>query len=720
VHKTNQSRARNQDDERTKICVPKGGFDIHKFRHENHSSKLLSLTMQFLQPAALWFLPLLIVPVIIHLFHFRRYKKLYFSSLKFIQFVEKEQQSAKKLRQLLILLSRLLALFLLIIAFAQPVLKSSENIQTGKPILAIYMDNSFSMSAKGVEGELLSESRELVKRLLKKTSLETGILLHTNKLDGIEQRILTVNEAMEYVDKVTTSPLIRSLSDVLRWENQFLDKINETEFQIGSVRHFLISDFQRNMSQLDKVEKNNHTYIPVQLQPQSTENIAVDSVWFANPFHKKGNANELNIRLVNYAKKDALNIEVNVDLGKEKRATFLDIPAGKKVQTAFPFNEIQEGFVNGKVTISDRQLFWDDDFYFSYEVAKNASVLIINGKNVGDATQKAFGVEPFFLTQTINDLSFTKDVLKGKSLVVLNGLNELSSGFVSDLKEFSDNGGAIFIVPGGNIEKNSFNSLLRDIGLPTFTSQQTEGLKIDKINYNDPFFKGVFEKETDNLNAPSVAKAYRISGGDDYFPLIQFRNGQPLFIRNRQNHFLLTTSLDNAFSAFANNALFPILMLRAGEFSIKQLPVFALIGKDNRIRIHEEISTEQPLKMRHKSFEFIPTLQRNWPYSSIDISGMEALEKLQAGVYELFAPNKIGKLALNYDRNESVMDLLSKEDIQKLFAENGFNNVEINQIISGQSLTDISTDHTTNLWRWALLFALLFVLLEMLLLIFWK
>jgi hypothetical protein len=230
------------------------------------------------------------------------------------------------------------------------------------------MDNYFSMTAKGVEGELLSVSRELVKRILKKTSLETGILLHTNKLDGIEQRILTMNEALEYVDKVVPSPLIRSLSDVLRWENQFLDKINETEYQIGAVRHFLISDFQRNMSVLDKVEKNEHTYIPVQLQPQSTENIAVDSVWFANPFHKKGNPNELNVRLVNYAKKDALNMEVNVDLGSEKRATFLDIPAGKKIQTSFPFNEIQEGFVNGKVTISDRQLFWDDDFYFSYQV----------------------------------------------------------------------------------------------------------------------------------------------------------------------------------------------------------------------------------------------------------------------------------------------------------------------------------------------------------------
>lgn len=676
--------------------------------------------MQFLQPAALWFLPLLLVPVIIHLFHFRRYKKLYFSSLKFVQFIEKEQQSAKKLRQLLILIARLLALLFLILAFAQPVWKAQNTVQTGKPILAIYVDNSFSMTAKGVEGELLSEARELIKRLLNKTPIETGILLNTNKMDGIEQRILTINEANEYLDKISTSPLNRQLNDVLKWQNDFLERTDKNEFKIGTIKHVLVSDFQKNVSELKGSANENHSYYPVQLLPQSSENLAVDSVWFANPFHKKGVQNELFVRLVNYAEKDALNVEVNVNIGKDKRSTFVDIPAGKKIQTSFPYNELQEGFVDGKVTLSDRQLFWDDDFYFSYEVAKNAGVLVINGKNAGDYVQKAFGVEPFFQTQTIAEFSYTKDALKGKSLVVINGLNEISSGLADDLKEFATNGGSLFIIPGNAVNTASMNLLLGSVQLPSITAVQSDGLKIDKVNYKDPFFNGVFDKETESLNAGGISKAYRLSNSEGIFPLVKFRNGQPLFLRNSSNQFLLTTSLDASFSTFANHALFPVISLRAGEFSIKQLPVSATIGKDNRIVIHSEISAEEPLKMRNGKLEFIPVLQRNWPYSAIDISGMEALEKLNAGVFELFAPNKIGKLALNYDRSESIEELLQKGEIQKKFEENGYKNVSVNQVNAGQSLADISTDNTTNLWRWALLLALLFLLTEVALLTFWK
>ena len=133
--------------------------------------------MEFLYPNALWFLFLLAIPIIIHLFHFRRHKTLYFSSLKFIQFVEQENKSAKKLRNLLVLIARLLALIFLILAFAQPSFTDSkaEN-SVGKNVVAIYIDNSFSMSAKGTEGELLSEAREMARRIINNAPLETGFL----------------------------------------------------------------------------------------------------------------------------------------------------------------------------------------------------------------------------------------------------------------------------------------------------------------------------------------------------------------------------------------------------------------------------------------------------------------------------------------------------------------------------------------------------------------
>ena len=76
--------------------------------------------MEFVHPERLWFLFFLLIPIVIHLFHFRKRKTLYFSSLRFIQFLEKEQQSTRKLKHLLVLLTRILALSAIIFAFAQP------------------------------------------------------------------------------------------------------------------------------------------------------------------------------------------------------------------------------------------------------------------------------------------------------------------------------------------------------------------------------------------------------------------------------------------------------------------------------------------------------------------------------------------------------------------------------------------------------------------------
>ena len=117
--------------------------------------------MELVYPKLLWLLSLLIIPVLIHLFHFRRYKTLFFSSLKFIKFIEQENKSTKKLKNLLILFARLLALTSIILAFAQPIIQKGKlKHSAGKNVLAIYIDNSFSMSAKGSEGELISEARE--------------------------------------------------------------------------------------------------------------------------------------------------------------------------------------------------------------------------------------------------------------------------------------------------------------------------------------------------------------------------------------------------------------------------------------------------------------------------------------------------------------------------------------------------------------------------------
>ena len=680
--------------------------------------------MEFLYPNALWFLFLLAIPIIIHLFHFRRHKTLYFSSLKFIQFVEQENKSAKKLRNLLVLIARLLALIFLILAFAQPSFTDSkaEN-SVGKNVVAIYIDNSFSMSAKGTEGELLSEAREMARRIINNAPLETGFLLNTNKLDGIEQRIVSKMEAIEYLDKITYTPLIRKTDEVINWQKNFLQKENAEQQRIGKQQFVVLSDFQKSTfsaKQLKADEENN--YFPIQLLPQKIENVTIDSIWFSNPFHKKGDPNELFVQLRNFSDRDASNLELHLEIGKSKRDMFIDVPANKKVQTSFQFTETEFGIKTGKLTINDKQLFWDDDFYFSYNVAKKSNVLIINGKDASVDVQKVFNVEPFYETSSISEFEFSKDNLNTANLLVLNGLNEIPSGLISEIVEFSNDGGSVFVLPGTNIQKSDYANLLRELNLPSIGTVSTSGLKINNIQYKDPFFKGVFEKENENLNVPSIVKAYSVSQmrQSTAFTLIELKNGEPLLLRSNQNAYLFLSSLQTDFSNFSSNALFPTILLRAGELSIRSYPLFSIIGKESKIPVFEEIQNDNPLKLESKSIEFIPLIQKVGNRSYLSISGMEAVEKLKPGNYSIVNDGIIGNLALNYDRSESNNALMEKAEIIEAITSQGIKNCNFSTIQDGQSKSPIAIDEPAKFWRILLLLSLLFILFEIALLKFWK
>ena len=680
--------------------------------------------MELVYPKLLWLLSLLIIPVLIHLFHFRRYKTLFFSSLKFIKFIEQENKSTKKLKNLLILFARLLALTSIILAFAQPIIQKGKlKHSAGKNVLAIYIDNSFSMSAKGSEGELISEARELARRLLKNTPLETAILLATNKLDGIEQRLISKIEALDYLDKIELTPINRNLEDVINWQRTFLDKENFEQQKLANRQYVLLSDFQNSTFIMNKIAEDKiHFYNPIQLFPQDRSNIYIDSVWFSSPIHKKGEANELFIQIKNDAEEATTNLELELEIGKEQRTSFIDIDAGKKSIISFQITDQENGQKNGKVGINDKQLYWDDDFYFSYQVADYSNTLIINGEAASENVTKVFNIEPFFKTQSTKDVEFTKDKLNQCDFVILNGLNSISSGMDEDLVEFNKMGGSIFIFPGNNIDFSEYRHFLKALNLPELGPFVSTGLKIDQINFKDPFFKGVFEKENKNLNLPSVTKSYssRNLKQETAFPLISFRNGAPLLLKSKENAYLFLSSLNTDFGNFIGNALFPTILLRAGELSTQNYPLFALIGEENRIAVLDPILNDQALKLIGNNSEFIPIIQKIGNQNFISISGMEAIEKLKAGNFSIQTDDEIGLLALNYSRKESELDYKNEKEILDAFKNKGISNCQYEKIENGQSSANIEVDKPYEYWKLFLVLGLFFITSEIALLRFMK
>ena len=106
--------------------------------------------MQFKYPEVLFFLFLLLIPLLIHLFQLQKFKKEAFTNVRFLKEIELETRKSSKLKKLLILLSRLLAFAALIIGFAQPFINKNENLDKRESIY--YLDNSLSMQTKAATG----------------------------------------------------------------------------------------------------------------------------------------------------------------------------------------------------------------------------------------------------------------------------------------------------------------------------------------------------------------------------------------------------------------------------------------------------------------------------------------------------------------------------------------------------------------------------------------
>ncbi|MFT6826689.1 MAG: hypothetical protein ACJAYD_001252, partial [Patiriisocius sp.] len=113
--------------------------------------------MQFKYPELLYALFLLLIPILIHLFQLRRFQKVAFTNVAFLKKVSIQTRKSSHLKKWLILLLRLLAIAAIVIAFSEPFKASKTALNSNKETI-VYLDNSFSMEANGVNGSLLNSA----------------------------------------------------------------------------------------------------------------------------------------------------------------------------------------------------------------------------------------------------------------------------------------------------------------------------------------------------------------------------------------------------------------------------------------------------------------------------------------------------------------------------------------------------------------------------------
>lgn len=262
--------------------------------------------MQFLFPLFLFALAFIAIPIIIYFFNFRRFKTVYFSNVYFLKNIKKESKRKVRLKQLFILIARILTICCLVIAFSQPFLPSNNKVQNSpNQLVAIYIDNSFSMNAKADKGQLLDIARSKAADIANEYRAGTKFMLITNDLHPKHQYSFNREQFIQQVSEIVASPNVIPLSRVY---NRIKESTSNVELNTGKDFYFL-TDFQRGITDIQnlKTDTSLWTYF-IPLIPNTANNLYIDSCWFETPSRKLNQEEELFVKIVNRSDQDYQNL----------------------------------------------------------------------------------------------------------------------------------------------------------------------------------------------------------------------------------------------------------------------------------------------------------------------------------------------------------------------------------------------------------------------------
>lgn len=679
--------------------------------------------MQFLNPWLLVGMLAIAIPIAVHLFNFRRYRKLYFSNVHFLKELKQQTRKQSNLLHKLVLVSRILTYIFIVLAFAQPFIANKlEASNKEAKVVSVYVDNSFSMEAQGTKGSLLDEAKDKASEIASGYKQNDLFQLITNDFEGRHQQLVSRDEFITMLNEVEVSSQVRSLKEIIARQSDLLES-SKPENEIVNY----ISDFQQSTVMKALPDKGFKNGFLIPLKPASKHNLFVDSCWFTNPILQLNEQATLNVKITNISDTKLEKIPVKLIIDDAQRsAASVDIEAGASQEISFSFSNNKAGIMSGYIEINDFPVTYDDDYYFTFKISPEIPVLCINNEKYDQYINSVFGVDSIIkLTNTtVRQIDFSS--LNSFNLIILNSLNTFSTGLIQELKKYASNGGNILIVPSMQTTIESQNNLLSQFGTDLFTGVDSIPIKVAKVNTNHPIYKDVFEKEAlkeENLNMPTVNMHMKVAPvtSSKTETLLELSNNEPFLNITSYSSgiiYLFTSSLTDAAGNFVRNALFVPTMLNIAFRSEKIKPLMYYIDDSRPIALSNSIPVgDNVIKLSESkgTYEFIPEIRESDGQTFIFTNNQVP----RAGIFDVvFNGKKIDILAFNYNRKESDLTLATPDELNRLSSKTGYTLLEnspkpLNEVINESNLKK-------NMWKWFIVGALFSLLSETLLLALFK
>lgn len=667
--------------------------------------------MSFLQPQFLYGLFALMIPVIIHLFNFRRTKKVYFSNSQFLRQVKESKSAKQKLKHLLILASRLLFILFLILAFAQPFIPSKE-IEEQKNQVYIYLDNSLSMGNEVASNlSALDLGVQTIEKILQLYPREARFKLLTNDFSSPLRVFRDKEEIRDMITEI-------KLSGAQREFNEIFQRLT-TDATARTSDWYFISDFQKSTFQDLQSFKGDslQRYFFVPLEFTSTANVFIDSVYLRNPFLIANDQNNIGISMRNTGNAPVKDLVITLAINDRQIANAgIDLPANGQATTNINLNFPLEGSNPAKLSFEEFPVAFDNDFYFNLNLSQRVSILEIRDQDQTTAVAKVYANNKLFNFKGFNINNLDYSSINQANLVVLNALGVVPLALVNLLGDFVKEGGHLLVIPPTQPDLALLQTLAGFADCQLF--QDTTWMTLEPPRYNNPFFQNIFEDPGSQvISMPKVRNVIRwnTQRGEN---LLISKSGIPYLSSNfRGNVYLLGSPLGTSFSTLSQHAVFVPVMYKIAALSKAYNRKLYYRTDQQIVKLTlDSLAGNELFSLDNGEEQIVPNQRLQGQELFLEVPS----DIIFPGFYKLKTGDRVVEiLPYNNNQRESLLDQYREAELQETVAGPSV------RVLSSEDFVDYTEKVAqarsgTPLWKFALLLALLFLISEVLLIRFLK
>ncbi len=574
-------------------------------------------------------------------------------------------------------MARMLAIACLVFAFAQPYF-SSEKANGSRDNTIIYLDNSYSLQAKGANGMLYLTA---VNQLIEKLPADLNFSLFTN--DNVYKNVSRQEVANELLNAPFSASSL-SPDQVELKANSLLEQRNSEATLVW------ISDFQKFENQEFNLKSKNLSAKLIQLKAERNQNISLDTAYI------KTNDKEERFIDVKLSSQEDVKNPITVSLFNNNILLAKTTAPVSKLKGTAQFKILENIKLNAYLQIDDEGLSFDNKLFLSTNEKDKIKVLNVNDSD-SDFLKKIYTSDEFdYQSVSSNQLNYNS--IKDQSVLILNEISNIPANLVVELNSFTSNGNTLIIIP--SLDGEGYNSIT-GFGNPQARIIEK---RIVSINFDHPLLSNVFSERVTNFQYPKVSAVSFIENTMN--KILSFEDGTA-FLLQKNNTYIFTAPLNEENSNFQDSPLVVPIFYKLGLKSSDSGVLYQQLGSNNIVNVRSKLEGDQILELKLEGQRLIPE-QRAYD-SYVELQTGNEIQK--AGTYDVLLNDAIvASISYNVPRDENNQEFYTKVEL------------------GGKTLESVTTfvqqfqdnRDAIELWKYFVAAALFFLICELMILKFIK